>query len=139
MDIKTLQFHWKYRKNPIKLAIEVQSYQMNGNLYIGLWWKNSGQFESFTDLTVNLGNKLKPNEAYVKTFGENEGLLDFILKNQLGTLLPEKGYSGFNEYFKIAFDMERLKEFDPDGVKNYMESHAKKQNRSAKKKSDLER
>ncbi|TEB17101.1 hypothetical protein Psfp_00835 [Pelotomaculum sp. FP] len=139
MDIKTLQFNWKYRKNPIKLAIQVQSYQMNGNLYIGLWWKNGGRFESFTDLTVNLGKTLKPNETYVKTFNENEGLLDFILKNQLGTLLPEKGYSGFNEYLKIAFDMERLKEFDPDGVKEHMESHAKAQNRSAKKKSEPER
>lgn len=139
MDIKTLQFDWKYRKKPIKLALQVQSYQMNGNLYIGLRWKNGSQYESFTDLTVNLGNKLKSNEAYVKTFGENEGLLDFILKNQLGTLLPEKGYSGFNEYLKIAFDMERLKEFDPDGVKNYMELRSKAQSRSARKKSEPER
>ncbi|MHB1032991.1 MAG: DUF4313 domain-containing protein [Pirellulaceae bacterium] len=139
MDIKTLQFNWKYRKNPIKLAIQVQSYQMNCNLYIGLWWKHGGSIEPFTDLTVNLGKTLKPNEAYVKTFDENEGLLDFILKNQLGTLLPEKGYSGFNEYLKIAFDMERLKEFDPDGFKEHMESHAKAQNRLAKKKSEPER
>lgn len=139
MDIKSVHFNWKYRKKPIKLAIQVQSYQMNSNLYIGLWWKNGSSFEPFTDLTVNLGNKLKPNEAYVKTFNENEGLLDFILNNQLGTLLPEKGYSGFNEYLKIAFDMERLKEFDPHGVKEHMESYIKAQSRSTKKKSEPER
>ena len=73
-------------------------------------------------LTVNLPTQpvKSLNEAYIKTCDENEGLLDFVLKNRLGKLLPEIGHSGFCIYPKIAFDMERLKEFDPEGTERYL-------------------
>ena len=123
MERNTLDFDWKYGKET--LAIQVDSYQENQNLFIALWSKENGEFEPFTDLTKNLSVKLKVNEAFVKTFDENEGLLAFITENQLGKILPEKRRSGFSEYPKIAFDMEKLAEFDPIGVKMHLKTHSK--------------
>lgn len=121
MNIKTLDFNSLYGKE--KLALQVSTYSDNKNLFIGLWSKNGADFEPYTDLTKNLGIKLNANEAFVKTFDENEGLFSFITKHKLGEVLPEKGRSGFCEYHKIAFNMERLAEFDSDGVKNHLKFH----------------
>jgi hypothetical protein len=137
MDIKTIDFDWAYGKQT--LAIEVKTYKDNGNLYVGLWAKDGDVFEPFTDLTKNLGQRLKPNEAYVKTFDENEGFLDFILDNRLGTVLPEKGRSGFCEYHKIAFDMDKLAEFNPEGVKEHLKHQSTMQEKTVKNKSEKER
>jgi hypothetical protein len=137
MDMKTINFDWKYGRQT--LGIEVKSYRDNGNLYVGLWSRDGNGFEPFTDLTKNLGQRLAPNEAYVKTFDENEGLLPFIQENRLGAVLSARGRSGFCEYHKVAFDMDRLAEFDPEGVKAHMERHAKIQNRAAQNKSEKER
>lgn len=85
-------------------------------------------------LTVNLPKEpLQANEAFIKDFDENTGLLDFVLKNQLGTLCPERGCSGRCSYPKIAFDMEKLREFDPEGTEKYLHRSQQK-NRSQKRK-----
>ena len=123
MKIKTLDFAGKYGQE--KLAIQIDSYQENQNLYISLWSKENDEFELFTDLTMNLGEKLKANESFVKTSAENEGLLSFIIENQLGTILPEIKRSGYCDFIKIAFDMKKLAEFDPDGVRKHMKIHDK--------------
>ncbi|MCC8102435.1 MAG: DUF4313 domain-containing protein, partial [Clostridiales bacterium] len=47
----------------------------------------------------------------------------FIQKNKLGTVLPEVGYSGYGQYAKAAFDMDRLKKFDPIGVERHMKQY----------------
>ena len=41
----------------------------------------------------------------------------------MGKQIPGIGYSGFNEYIKVKFDLERLKEFDPGGTAGYLEQH----------------
>ena len=38
----------------------------------------------------------------------------------VGVLLPEEGFSGYCTYAKVAFDMERLREFDPKGMEEYL-------------------
>jgi len=84
-------------------------------------------------LTVNLPNEpLQANEAFIKVSSENVGLLDFVLKNRLGTLCPEVGHSGFCTYPKIAFDMEKLREFDPEGTEKYLRKPPQKK-RSSKR------
>ncbi len=101
---------------------------------MNLLHKEDGFFLPFAALTVNLPKvPLQANEAFIKDFDENAGLLDFVLKNQLGTLRQgEEGYSNFCAYPKIAFDMEKLREFDPEGVEKYLcKSQQKK--RSQKK------
>ena len=120
-DIKTLTFNGPYGTE--ELVPRVGSYSENNNLAIGLLSDGEDGIEPFTNLTVNLGIRLSANEAFVKTFDENEGLLEFIKGHKLGEVLPEKGLSGFCEYCKVSFDMKKLAGLDPGGVKDHLARH----------------
>lgn len=122
-EIKTLGYDWEFGHE--ELMIEVNSYAYGQNLYIELNHMQEGQVESFALLTVNLPYspfepELNVNEAYIDTFAE-KSKLEFIKKNKLGKVLPDKGFSGHEVYSLVAFDLKRLAEFDPKGVKNYCE------------------
>lgn len=120
-EIKTLGFDWQYGHE--EMALQVASYANNGCLYIGLYNKTEDGFESFGDLTVNLPVSSmfppEPNEAYINDFASRDKLA-FIKKHQLGVILPEVGFSGYCSYAKVAFDLERLREFDPKGVEEHL-------------------
>lgn len=119
-EIKTLPFDWEFGQEEV--ALVVSSYGDNGSLYVGLYCKEEDGFEPFGDLTVNLReNNLKgrSNAAFIDhDFSRDK--LRFIKRHKLGTVLPEKGYSGFCEFSRVAFDLERLKEFDREGVERYL-------------------
>ena len=121
-EIKTLGFDWEF--GHAELALEVSSYANNGCLYIGLHNKTEEGFDQFGNLTVNLPMSsmipLEPNEAYIDHFLSKENLR-FIKKHKLGVVLPEIGFSGYCAYAKVAFDMERLREFVPKGVEGYLQ------------------
>lgn len=121
-EVKTLGFDWEFGHE--ELALEVASYANNGCLYIGLHNKTEEGFEQFGDLTVNLPMSSmippEPNEAYIDNFSSKEKLR-FIKAHKLGVVLPEIGFSGYCAYAKVAFDMERLREFDPKGVEGYLQ------------------
>lgn len=133
MDIKTAPFHGPFGNH--ELTVTVCSYAVNKRLAVNLLCKEDGYWEPYASLTVNLPvEPLRPNEAFVKCFDENQGLMDFILDNKLGKVLPgQEGYSGFCAYPKIAFDMEKLREFDPEGVEKYLRQSQQKK-RTPKKK-----
>ena len=121
-EIKTLGFDWEFGHE--ELALEVSSYANNGCLYIGLHNKTEEGFDQFGNLTVNLPMSSmippEPNEAYIDHFLSKENLR-FIKKHKLGVVLSEIGFSGYCAYAKVAFDMERLREFDPKGVEGYLQ------------------
>lgn len=121
-EIKTLGFDWEFGHE--ELALEVSSYADNGCLYIGLHNKTEEGFDQFGKLTVNLPMSSmippEPNEAYIDHFLSKENLR-FIKKHKLGVVLPEIEFSGYCAYAKVAFDMERLREFDPKGVEGYLQ------------------
>lgn len=126
-EIKTLGFDWQYGHE--EMAVRVASYANNGCLYIGLYNKTEDGLESFGDLTVNLPVSgmfsMEPNEAYISDFASRDKLA-FIKKHKLGVVLPERGFSGYCSYAKVAFDMERLKEFDPRGVEEHLRQEQKR-------------
>lgn len=119
-EMKTLPFDWEFGQEEV--ALVVSSYADNGSLHVGLYCKEEDGFEPFGDLTVNLReNNLKgrSNAAFIDhDFSRDK--LRFIKLHKLGTVLPEKGYSGFCEFSRVAFDLERLKEFDREGVERYL-------------------
>ena len=132
MDIKSVPFHSPF--GDYELTVTVCSYAQNGRLAVSLLCKEDEFWEPYAFLTVNLPKEpLQPNEAFIKDFDENTGLLDFVLKNRLGTLCPEKGGSESRAYPKIAFDMEKLREFDPEGTEKYLNKSQQKK-RSHKRK-----
>ena len=120
-EIKTLGFDWEFGHE--ELSLQVSSYANNGCLYVGLYNKGEEGFEPFGDLTVNLpmSSMIPPesNEAYISGSFSREKL-QFIKKHELGVLLPEEGFSGYCTYAKVAFDMERPREFDPKGMEEYL-------------------
>ena len=95
MDIKTAPFHSP--RGDHELTVTVCSYAVNKRLAIDLLCKEDGYWEPYAFLTVNLPEvPLQANEAFIKDFDENAGLLDFVLKNKLGKVLPgQEGRSGF--------------------------------------------
>ena len=77
--------------------------------------------EAFADMTVNLpGYSLDPGEAFIS--GDiSKDLLRFIKENKLGKVLPYQVQSGYGKYSAVAFDLEKLKAFDPKGVAEFRE------------------
>lgn len=134
-----LGYEWEMGHEEIKL--EISTYYMGKGLYIGMLAKESGVWESFSDLTVNLPfERLKVNEAFIQDFCSEEKL-EFIKRHKLGEILPERGYSGFCTYAKVAFDLKRLEELDPKGMKRFYGEHPELQekNQRLKKKNGIER
>lgn len=117
-DIKTLKFDWEFGVE--ELALKVMSYNAGEGLYIGLFDKDEdGEWELFGDLTVNLpGYSLEPDEAFISDFSCRSKLA-FIEEHKLGKVLSETGRSGMAEYRLAAFDLDRLAEFDKEGVMEY--------------------
>ena len=63
-EIKTADFQWAYGTE--ELALRVDYYAMNQNLYVELYSKEDGAWEPFSDLTVNLpGYCLEPGTACI--------------------------------------------------------------------------
>ena len=123
-EFKTLGYDWECGHED--LIIRVLSYADRKRLYIGLYKEENGEWEDFGNLTVNLPHEdVKKNEAFIDhNFFESK--LQFIKKYQLGEILPETAVSGYCTFSKVAFDLDRLEEFDPDGVCAYRELHGEK-------------
>ncbi len=120
-DVKKVPFNWEFGEETVSLRVDEYAY--GGGLHIGMdCYEEDGQ-EPFADMTVNLpGYSLDPNEAFIS--GDmSRDLLNFIQENKLGEVFPFEGKSGFATYKLVAFDMEKLKEFDPKGVKEFMKDH----------------
>ena len=49
----------------------------------------------------------------------SKDLLRFIKENKLGKVLPYQVQSGYGKYSAVAFDLEKLKAFDPKGVAEF--------------------
>lgn len=118
---KKLTFEWDYGDEPVSLTVD--TYRQGNRLYVGMISYTEGYPEPFAAMTVNLPQlPTNVNEAYIN--GDlGKSVLHFIEKNGLGKVLPDTGRSGYGEYAKVAFDLDLLQEFDPDGVARYRASH----------------
>lgn len=123
---KTLSYDWQYGRE--ELFLRVDSYMSDDNLYIGLYYMEDGYPESFADLTVNL--PFAPlggiNEAYIDHNFSKEKLR-FIKQHKLGTIQPDTASSGYCIFQRVAFDLKKLAELDPEGTKRFMERNGIRQ------------
>ncbi len=134
MGVKSVPYHTP--DGDYEITVTVSSYAVNERLAVNLLYKDDedGIWKPYAFPTVNLPNEpLHENEAFIKDFDENAGILEFFLENQFGTLCPTTGHSVFYTYPKIAFDMEKLREFDPEGTEKYLRRSQQKK-RSPKRK-----
>ena len=116
-EVKKVTFKWEFGEELVSL--QVNSYVYGNGLYIGMTHYEEDGAEPFADLTVNLrGYSLDVNEAFID--GDiSRDLLNFIKEYQLGKVLPFTGRSGMSTYAAVAFNLEKLAEFDPEGMKAY--------------------
>lgn len=136
MEEKTLGYDWEYGHE--ELIIKVDAYTYGNRLYVGLFKKEDGMLESFGDLTVNLPHEPACiGEAYIEDFS-GAAKLKFIKKHKLGKVLPECGHSGYVTYRKVAFNLERLAELDPEGMERFREINGLKKDEKPKKKRKTE-
>ena len=114
---KKVPFKWEYGEETISLQLGM--YANNQRLYIGMITHTEDGAEPFADMTVNLpGYSLDPGEAFIS--GDiSKDLLRFIKENKLGKVLPYQVQSGYGKYSAVAFDLEKLKGFDPNGVAEF--------------------
>ena len=92
-----------------KLFLEVSQYRSNMNLAIVAYTEE----EPYGDITINLpGMWLEDNEGFINSYTKSGGLEKALI---------EKGTHKYNygEYDLVTFDLEKLKEYDPDGVEKY--------------------
>lgn len=118
---KKVTFDWELGHEIVSLHVE--SYAYGDGLYIGMLSYGEDGPEPFADMTINIpAYSLEANEGII--CGDiSKDLLKFIKKNKLGKVLPYSVRSGYGEYAVVAFDLERLKEFDPRGVAQFEKLH----------------
>ena len=114
---KKLRFKWEFGDEMVSLY--VNQYAYGGRLYIGMINYGEDGPEPFADMTVNLpAYDLEDNEAFIN--GDiSKDLLRFIRENKLGKVLPYTVKSGYGRYAAVAFDLEKLAEYDPTGVASF--------------------
>lgn len=85
--------------------VELGEYE-NGNTAIQLWTEEDGPIAT---ATVNLGEVLPKDQAYIKDYSENEGILEAL--SQAGVIKQVIGsrISGFVVIPKVELDLEALK------------------------------
>lgn len=118
-DNKTLAYKSPWQNEPVQLALRINTYDCNNNLYIGLTDFEDGYPEPFADATVNFGDEVLPAYHGFLDVGNVKGLEEFIEENGLGERTGRVKASGFNMYPLYKFNEEKLKEFDAKGVENY--------------------
>lgn len=137
---KKVPFKWELGDEIVSL--HVSSYAYGNGLYIGMTNYGEDGPEPFADMTVNIpAYSLEPNEAIVS--GDiSRDLLQFIKDNKLGKKLPYEVKSGYGKYAVVAFDLDKLKEFDPKGFEEFKKLHdipEKKPTKKVQKSKGMER
>lgn len=137
---KTLDYEWEFGKEEI--VLQVAAYHYGENLAVMMYHKAEGDLEAFGDLTVNLpAYSLEPNEAFISDF-DSKNKLAFIKKYKMGKVLPWKGRSGYCEYAVVAFDLNRLSQYDKEGVERFCKARGielPKEKTPKKQKKQMER
>lgn len=139
-ELKKVPFKWELGDEIVSL--HVGSYAYGNGLYIGMTNYGEDGPEPFADMTVNIpAYSLEPNEAIIS--GDiGRDLLRFIKDNKLGKKLPYEVKSGYGKYAVVAFDLDKLKEFDPKGIEEFKKLHdipEKKPTKKVQKSKGVER
>lgn len=78
---------------------------LNGNTAIQLWNEEEGLIAT---ATVNLGEKLPRNQAYIKDYSENTGMLDVLKEAGIVKKVVSMEQSGWVMIPLCELDLEKL-------------------------------
>lgn len=118
MEQKSLEYEGSLGKEEI--ILKVGAYHCKNRLFIAMVKKTDQKEELYGVLTESLPSEdIKVNEAFIADL-ECKYKLQFIRKYKLGEVLQRVGHSGFCDYRLVHFDLEKLSEYDPEGVKKFL-------------------
>lgn len=99
----------KYEKTH-PMTFKLATYVENGNLYVGLLSHEEGYPMPWSNLTVNLSVKCKPNCAFIDTNNNGNEIMTWLEQNGLGHYTGNLMPSGWCVYPEFEFNMEALME-----------------------------
>lgn len=106
---KTVKFNGK------KLYLQVSKY-MNGNLAI----LSNTEEEPYGHITINLsGFSVDGNEGFINSITKSSGLEKQLIKEGIIKEVITNVKYNMGNYDMVVFDIEKLKEYDPIGVRKY--------------------
>lgn len=109
---KTLRFKGE------KLFLEVAQYQSNMNLAITAYTEE----EPYGDITMNLpGMCVYEDEGFINSYTKSGGLEKALIDKGIIKEVQSTCKYNYGEYDLVTFDLEKLKEYDPDGVEKYQQ------------------
>lgn len=109
MEMNTLTLNKWGNEHP--MTFEIRKYADNGNLYIGLITHEEGYPEPWSNLTVNLGVKCKENCGFIDVNNNGIEIIDWLIDNKLGRILPREKISGFCVYPEFEFDIKMIEQY----------------------------
>ena len=117
-----------------EVKLDIQTYQNNGRIYIGLLCKEDGCFEPFANVTVNIDAPTPDFGGYLDT-NHLSNVEKFISENGLGTFTGFMGQSGYCSYPLYQFHVDRLRELCPEQMAAYEQGMSRNGKREKKAKS----
>lgn len=109
---KTLRFKGE------KLFLEVAQYQSNMNLAITAYTEE----EPYGDITINLpGMCVYEDEGFINSYTKSGGLEKALIDKGIIKEVQSTCKYNYGEYDLVTFDLEKLKEYDTDGVEKYQQ------------------
>lgn len=98
------------------LSIKVRRYFNNGRLAILAYTKD----EIYGDITINLsGITIERNEGFINSLTKDSGLEKELIKDGIIKEVITSVNYNMGKYDLAVFDMDKLKEYDPIGVKEF--------------------
>lgn len=112
------QLPFEYLGKTTMVVLHVGHYEPSGRLAIELLQEGLYGLEPIARMTVNLPvtAPLEANEAFIDNALVGDDVLRFIEDNSLGKELTVP----YENYKAVAFNMDKLYEYDPDGVTAFM-------------------
>lgn len=91
-----------------QISFHLANYATTGNLYVGMIVHYDEETDDWSDLTVNLDEKLKPNHSYIDTNNNGNEIMNWLINNNLGRYTYGMGFSGFCVYPEFEFNIDEL-------------------------------
>lgn len=106
----------KFKEN--ELFFQVTQYKNDGNLAILAYTEE----EPYGDITTNLsGYFVDEDEGFINSITKDSGLEQKLIKEGIIKEVITTVDYNMGKYDLVVFDIEKLKEYDPIGVKKYQQ------------------
>lgn len=102
-----------------------------------------GDVTAYIGHDIGNGSVMMPNAAFIKDYGENAGMGDWLVKNGIAEPYmrfgkPVVGQSGMAEYPLYNFNINKLKELDPEGWERHISRWQKAYEEWAEQEEDMD-